>query len=318
VNAVDVRSHRRSKHEAGEGARGPSKQMPANESSGNKAQSDSITERVSRILQEGSVGALATLIEAATNAGKVGTKLLVEESGAQATAIGSLGNEALERAVTQHAATFLESKAEIRVFQVKEFAPALTEWSDAQILFERIQIEPRLVICGAGHVGASLAKLASLMGYRATLIDDRAEFVTWELFPDRRIELVAAASWSEAVQSAVGNGQGVCVAIVTRGHSEDEQCLRAVMTVDAGYVGLIGSKRRTNIVLQRLRESGAGEERLRKVRAPVGLDIGAVTPEEVALAIMAEIVAVRRGGKGGSLSEWRRSANEGERGKGQG
>ena len=83
------------------------------------------------------------------------------------------------------------------------------------------------------------------------------------------------------------------------------------MRVDADYVGLIGSKRRTNIVLQRLREGGAEEERLAKVHAPVGLDIGAVTPEEVALAIMAEIVAVRRGGKGGSLSAWRRGTNQG-------
>ena len=250
---------------------------------------------------------LATLIEAGTNATtNVGTKLLVDYSEASGSTVGGLGSEALDRAVVDHAATFLESKAETRVFQVKEFAPALTEWSEARILFERIQLEPRLVICGAGHVGASLAKLASLMGYRATLIDDRAEFVTREHFPDRRIELVAAASWPEAVHAAVGNGHGVCVAIVTRGHSEDEQCLRAVMTVDADYVGLIGSKRRTNIVLQRLRETGAEEERLARVRAPIGLDIGAVTPEEVALAIMAEIVAVRRGGSGSSLSAWRR------------
>lgn len=279
--------------------------MSSSESTGNKAQSNSITERVSRILQEGSVGALATLIEAGTNAStNVGTKLLVDSS--EAKTVGSLGSEALDDAVVEYAATFLESKAETRAFRVKEFAPALTEWSEAQILFERIQLEPRLVICGAGHVGASLAKLASLMGYRATLIDDRAEFVTRDRFPEDHIELVVAQTWSDAVKTAVGNGHGVCVAIVTRGHSEDEQCLRALMTVDADYVGMIGSKRRTNIVLQRLRESGAVEERLEKVRAPVGLDIGAVTPEEVALAIMAEIVAVRRGGKGGSLSAWRR------------
>lgn len=280
--------------------------MSANESPGHKAQSNSIPETVSRILQDGSIALLATLLEAGANAAtNVGTKLLVDSS--EAAMVGSLGSEALDNAVVEYAATFLDSKAETRVFQVQEFAPALSEWSEAQILFERIQPEPRLVICGAGHVGASLAKLAGLTGYRVTLIDDRAEFVTREGFPDERIELVATESWSEAVQTAVGNGHGVCVAIVTRGHSEDEQCLRAVMTVDADYVGLIGSKRRTNIVLQRLRESGAAEERLAKVHAPVGLDIGAVTPEEVGLAIMAEIVAVRRGGSGGSLSEWRRS-----------
>ena len=291
--------------------------MSSSESPGNKAQSSSIPATVSQILQAGSIALLATLIEAGANPStNVGTKLLVDSL--ESLTVGSLGSEALDNAVVEYAAAFLESKAETRVFRVQDFAPALSEWSGAQILFERIQPEPRLVICGAGHVGASLAKLANLMGYRATLIDDRAEFVTRERFPDQQIEPLATHSWSEAVQSAVGNGRGVAVAIVTRGHSEDEQCLRAVMTVDADYVGLIGSKRRTNIVLQRVRENGADEERLARVRAPVGLDIGAVTPEEVALAIMAEIVAVRRAGKGGSLSEWRRDLTLGERGKGKG
>ena len=273
----------------------------------NKAKSSLIAEAVSQTLQDGATAALATLIEAPANAQtNVGSKLLVREFGVTSAPVGSLGSEELDRAVVEQAARFLESRADTRVFQVKEFAAELSECSEAKILFERIQAEPRLVICGAGHVGASLARLASLMGYRATLIDDRAEFVDHKLFREKNIELVAAENWSQAVRTAVGNGRGVSVAIVTRGHSEDEQCLRAVIGIDVDYVGLIGSKRRTNIVLQRLRENGAAEERLKAVHAPVGLDIGAVTPEEVALAIMAEIVAVRRGGKGGSLSAWRR------------
>jgi xanthine dehydrogenase accessory factor len=281
--------------------------MPAIESSENQPPANSIPEAISRILKDGSVAILATLIDVPANVpAKVGAKLLVDNSETLVLTLGGLGSDALDRAAVEQAAIFLSSRKESTVFHVKEFAPPLTEWSEAQVLFERIQQEPRLVICGAGHVGAALAKLASLMGYRATLIDDRDEFVMREYFPQTDIELVAATSWSEAVQAAVGDGHGVSVAIVTRGHSEDEQCLRAAMTVDADYVGLIGSKRRTNIVLQRLRESGAAQERLQKVHAPVGLDIGAVTPEEVALAIMAEIVAVRRGGKGSSLSEWRR------------
>lgn len=250
----------------------------------------------------------------ATDPASIGLKLLVRESGVTSAPIGSLGSKEIDRAVVEQAARFLESRADTRVFQVKEFAPALIAWSEAKILCERIQAEPRLLICGAGHVGASLARLASLMGYRATLIDDRAEFVDRKFFPEKNIELVAAENWSQAVQTAVGNGRGVSIAIVTRGHSEDEQCLRAVIGIEVDYVGLIGSKRRTNIVLQRLRENGAAEERLEKVHAPVGLDIGAVTPEEVALAIMAEIVAVRRGGKGGSLSEWRRDSKVGGKG----
>ena len=147
------------------------------------------------------------------------------------------------------------------------------------------------------------------MGYRTTLIDDREEFVTQQNFPEKNIELVAAKDWSRAVITALGNGHGVSVAIVTRGHSEDEQCLRAVIPIDVDYIGLIGSKRRTNIVLHRLSDDGFEAAKLERVHAPVGLDIGAVTPEEVALAIMAEIVAVRRGGRGGQLSAWRRGTN---------
>ncbi|HSS20116.1 MAG TPA: XdhC family protein [Pyrinomonadaceae bacterium] len=281
--------------------------MSSTDSSANKFQS--IAQAVSQVLLEGHTAALATLVVAAPEF-EVGTKILIRE-GAKLSQ-GGLGNDALDQAVIQQAATFLASKFATRLFQVKDFAPSLTDWSEASVLFERIQPEPRLVICGAGHVGAALARLANLLAYRITLIDDRAEFVSRSHYPDGAIELVAAENWSQAVTDAIGNGHGVSIAIVTRGHSEDEQCLRAVMSsAEVDYIGLIGSKRRTNIVLQRLRDSGAPEKKLSQVHAPVGLDIGAVTPEEVALAIMAEIVAVRRGGKGGSLSAWRRVQSEG-------
>ena len=269
--------------------------------SGNTAPSRLLTDQIQRVLEEGAIAALATLIEGSAN---VSAKLLVQQSG---LSMGSLGDAALDGAVIKHATTFLESREEAKTFQISEFAPELPLWAAALVLFERIQPEPRLVICGAGHVGASLAKLASFAGYQATLIDDRPELVTRERFPELRIELVSAASWAEAVSEAIGNGRGVSVAIVTRGHNEDEECLRAVMKTSPDYIGLIGSKRRTNIVLDRLREAGAGAQQLSNVRAPVGLDIGAVTPEEVALSILAEIIAERRGGKGGSLSAWRRS-----------
>ena len=267
------------------------------ESRGNTTQSIAIA--VLEVLQSGAVAVLVTLLDAGGSA-NAGGKMLVNQSAPGV--IGSFGNADLDCAVIEQAARFLESRVDTRSFRVKEFAPALAAWGEAQVLFERLQPEPRLVICGAGHVGASLAKLASFMGYRATLIDDRAEFVSPDRFPEPNIELVLAQNWTEAVRAAVSDGFGVSVAIVTRGHSEDEQCLRAIIDADLDYVGLIGSKRRTRIVLERLRDAAAAPEKLARVHAPVGLDIGAVTPEEVALAIMAEVVAVRRGGKGGSLS----------------
>jgi xanthine dehydrogenase accessory factor len=270
---------------------------------------------IERIHEENSLAALITLVEAS---GDVGAKLLVEETGAQ---IGSLNGAALDSIANAHVSTFLTSKSEAATFKVEELTRQLeqpqlehrqlkdqnlVQWLEARLLYERIEPEPRLVICGAGHVGASLARLARFVGYRVTLIDDRAEFVTRERFPDGEITLVVAANWTDAVRENVGRGRGINVAVVTRGHNEDEECLRAVVNAQPDYVGLIGSRRRTNIVLDRLRDAGANEAQLQSVRAPIGLDIGAVTPEEVALAILAEIVSERRGGTGASLSSWRR------------
>jgi xanthine dehydrogenase accessory factor len=209
--------------------------------------------------------------------------------------------------------TFLRARDDAKTFDVVEFAPQLEQFSDALVLFERIETEPRLVIAGAGHVGASLARLAALVGYRVTLIDDRAEFVARDLFVsanEQSIELIAASSWSNSLREAIGLGRGVSVAIVTRGHKQDEDCLRAAIDSNPNYIGMIGSKRRTNFVLDKLREEGADEDRLKRVRAPIGLDIGAVSPEEVALAILAEIVAERRRGSGAPLSAWRRILNQ--------
>jgi xanthine dehydrogenase accessory factor len=281
--------------------------MPANEIPRDKSQSRQIAESIQQVLAEGSVAIVATVIESSSPAMNVGAKLL---STADKQTVGGFGSKDLEDAVNEQAKLLIRRGVGTRVFEVKEFAPSLAEWADSKILFERIELEPRLVICGAGHVGASLARLATLLGYRTTLIDDRAEFVNPESFAHTSIELVCAENWPVAIVAAVGNGHGISVAIVTRGHSEDEQCLKAVIDLEVDYIGMIGSKRRTKIVLDRLRESGVIEPRLAKVHAPVGLDIGAVTPEEVALAIMAEIVAVRRGGKGGFLYLGRRPMSD--------
>jgi xanthine dehydrogenase accessory factor len=275
----------------------------------NQANPKLISEAVRHALETGSTAVLATLLDLPETSLRnltIGAKLIVKQSTEK---VGSLGDSELDNAVGEQAASFLKTRNDARALRVVEFAPELQGLQSALILFERIESEPHLVIAGAGHVGASLARLAALLGYRVTLIDERPEFVARELFAspnEQGIELVAAENWSDAVREAIANGRGVSVAIVTRGHKQDEDCLRAAIKSNPAYIGMIGSKRRTNIVLDKLREEGAEEERLQRVHAPIGLDIGAVSPEEVALAILAEIVAERRGGSAAPLSQWRR------------
>jgi xanthine dehydrogenase accessory factor len=261
-----------------------------------------VTKKIAELLERGNVAVVITV----TRGANAGAKLLVDDAGAT---LGSLGDRQLDALALPQAIQFFDARDETRLVAVKDFATDFPSASEIFLLFERLQPSPRLVVCGAGHVGASLAKLGSLLGFNTTLVDDRAEFLTRDRFANEPIELVLATDWTSAVREAIsqrGNGRNVSVAVVTRGHSEDEQCMRAVVQANPDYVGLIGSKRRTTIVIDRLREAGADEEQLRKIRAPIGLDIGAVSPEEVALAIMAEIIAERRGGAGGSLSAWRR------------
>lgn len=262
---------------------------------------DSLTEAINRVLKESSLATLVTIIKAPNG---IGEKLLVHENGA---IVGTFGDARFDQAMSQFVDEFLASRVDAKTYLINEIAPDLKAWRDSRILCERIEPEPRLIICGAGHVGASLARLAHLVGYSTTLIDDRASFLTRERFPEEGIELVATRSWRDALIKAIGAGRNVSVAVVTRGHNEDEECLRAVVEARPDYMGLIGSRRRTNIVLDRLRSNGADEDVLKRVRAPIGLDIGAVSPEEVAVAILAEIIAERRGAKGTSLSAWRRN-----------
>jgi xanthine dehydrogenase accessory factor len=255
-------------------------------------QTSSVTKMIEQILERGEIALVVTTVSGPRS---IGATLLVQENGAMS---GSLGDAALDSWVDEKAAGFLASREETRMFTVDQ----------TSLLFERLQPAPRLVVCGAGHVGASLARLAAFTGYHTTLIDDRAEFVKRERFPEEEIELLVAHDWSSAVREAVGNGHGVSVAVVTRGHNEDEQCMHIAVQANPDYVGLIGSKRRTSIVIDRLREAGIAAEQLEKIHAPIGLDIGAVSPEEVALAIMAEIVTAHRGGTGAPLSLRRRKS----------
>lgn len=156
-----------------------------------------------------------------------------------------------------------------------------------------------LLVVGGGHVGACLAKVARFAGWRTVILDDRPAFANRERFPDE--DEVLCGDY-EAVLAEFPISSSTWVVAVTRGHKHDEIALRSVVGSPAAYVGMIGSRRRTATVLRHLREEGVPEAALARVWTPIGLDIEAETPEEIAISIVAEMIMVRRGGKGGPLS----------------
>jgi len=156
---------------------------------------------------------------------------------------------------------------------------------------------PTLLIVGAGHVAVPLAAMAVMIGFRVTVVDDRAEFATRERFP--QANAVIAHSLTLALTCALNSQY---IALVTRGIQHDLEALRFLLKTPAKYIGMIGSRKRVHLVRQQLQQEGYSPEVLASLYAPIGLDIGALTPEEIAVSICAELIKVRRGGTGKSLS----------------
>ncbi|MFN8497820.1 MAG: XdhC family protein [Anaerolineae bacterium] len=160
---------------------------------------------------------------------------------------------------------------------------------------------PRLVIVGAGHIAVPLARLAKQLDFHVTVLDDRPAFANRARFPDA--DRIVVDYFQPALRDLDLDRQTYIV-LVTRGHQHDVESLIAVLDRPTAYIGMIGSARRVRAVFELLeREMGIDPQRLDKVHSPIGLDIGAETPAEIAVAIMAEIVKVRRGGSGVSLTD---------------
>ncbi len=174
-----------------------------------------------------------------------------------------------------------------------------------RLLFEIARPQPELIICGCGHVGQALAQCAAILGFRVTVIDDRADFAALEKFPDSRINIICD-DFVAALQSLKLTA-AMHIVIVTRGHRHDEICLREVIEKPVKYLGMIGSRRRTTTIRAHLKREGVSDDSMKRLHAPIGLDIGAQTPEEIAVAIMAEIIMTRRGGDGRAKSSFIRA-----------
>ena len=174
----------------------------------------------------------------------------------------------------------------------------------ARVYVERLQAQPSLVILGGGHVGLALARFGRELGYDVLVADDRAEYAASDRFP----EGVAAVRTDRDYRLPEGSlppGRDRYVAVVSRCWETDLAALRPWVKPDAPavrYLGLIGSARKIRSVFDRLREEGVPSEKLRAVRAPIGLQIGAVTPQEIAVAILAEMTAARRHASAGAFA----------------
>jgi xanthine dehydrogenase accessory factor len=175
----------------------------------------------------------------------------------------------------------------------------------ASVYVEIVEPEVMLIVVGGGHIGRSLSYIASHVGFSVTVIDDRADYANRERFPEA--DRVICDDFVAALQS-LPLGPTSYVVIVTRGHKQDEQALAQVVGSKAGYVGMIGSKRRVSAVFQHLIEEGISPASLERVHSPIGVDIGAETPEEIAVSIIAEIIGERRKAKLRSLSAVRPKA----------
>jgi len=228
---------------------------------------------------------LATVVNVPPGGANLGAKLLLRFDGSTS---GSLGDVALD-------ARALE--VERRVAEVGNVESFITD-DGTEVFVEGFTTPPTLVMVGGGHVGKATADLAHTLGYRVFVVDDRPEFANAERFPyAEQIVVASYDKWPDYLEVNVNS----FVVAATRGHRFDDMALESALTTRARYIGLLGSRRKNMMIYQRLTHQGTPVERLKEVHAPIGLDIGALTPEELAVSIMSEIIMVRRGGTGGRL-----------------
>ncbi|MGH7646027.1 MAG: XdhC family protein [Gemmatimonadales bacterium] len=178
-------------------------------------------------------------------------------------------------------------------------APSATLTRDRRFVIERLAPAPRVVVFGAGHVGSAIARAAHAAGFRVVVVDDRPEFADPTRFPDMGV-------YAGVVDDALARyplRPADAVVIATRGHRQDALIVEKVALSPAGYVGLLGSRRKKLVVTKGLTAVGVPPEALERVRVPVGLAIGAVTPEEIAVSVVAELIAWRRGERGKGKGE---------------
>jgi xanthine dehydrogenase accessory factor len=249
-------------------------------------------EEIVKMRREGRRGALATIVH--TN-GSIpsyeSSRMLVREDGSIA---GTIGGGCVEADVWAAAKEVMQKEAPRKmVFNLNKEASydnGLICGGTLEVFVEPILPQPVVVLFGGGHISTALAKAASSAGFGVSVVDDRETFANAERFP---MAQEIFTSYEDAYEKIQPNASTYIV-IVTRGHRDDMRVLAWAVRTDARYVGMIGSKRKVLSVYKALEAEGYGPEEFERVYAPMGLEIGALSPEEIAISIVAELIAVRR------------------------
>ena len=219
-------------------------------------------------------------------------KILVREDG---SFLGTVGGGCVEAEVWNAAREVIETEKprhlSFSLGQDAAYDEGLICGGQLNIFVEPVIPQPRAFIFGGGHVSKGISKIATLAGFSTSIIDNREAFANKERFPEA--EATYAQEYEEVFEQLPVNSTSYII-IVTRGHRDDMRVLRWAVTTQAKYIAMIGSKRKTISVVHELEKEGIGREAFEKVFAPMGLEIGAETPEEIAVSVVAEMIAIRR------------------------
>jgi len=256
-----------------------------------------VLREVLKKIDEGETIALVTIVETkGSTPREVGAKMIVGKGGLISGTIGGGTTEA--RVIEEAKKAIKDGQGRFLSYHLTKEEAALDGGAicggDMKIFIDILQPKEEILIFGAGHIAVYISKLAKIVGFRVTIIDDRKEFANKARFPEA--DKIIVESIDKALQH-VKITPTTYIVIVTRGHLQDQEVLALVIESDAAYLGMIGSRKKNATVFQNLEEQGISAEKLIKVHAPIGIDIGAQTPEEIAVSIIAEIIQSRRGNK---------------------
>ncbi len=250
-----------------------------------------VYEELIRIQQSGESAALCVLTKIEGSSPQIaGAKMIVEKNG---KIIGTVGGGSLEKKLSEIALEVIESNVprSVKYHLVKDLGMACG--GEAEAYLEPIEGRSHLVIFGGGHIARPMATIGRLLGFKITVVDDREEWANRERFPDA--DEVVATDFSLFLKQ-YNSGIKDYVLIVTRGHEHDQLILEDVAKKNFGWLGMIGSKRKVGAAFDKLKNIGIQESVIQKIETPVGFDIGAVSPEEIAVSVAARLVQVRRKG----------------------